>query len=42
MIGAWDAVSDYATRKQLSLRTVATAMAVERVAQAHTLRGLYP
>ncbi|MFH5823646.1 Glu/Leu/Phe/Val dehydrogenase [Georgenia sp. AZ-5] len=42
MLGAWEAVSDYATQRELSLRTAATAMAVERVASAHTQRGLYP
>ncbi|GAA1649170.1 Glu/Leu/Phe/Val family dehydrogenase [Georgenia ruanii] len=42
MLGAWEAVSAYAAEKELSLRTAATAMAVERVASAHTLRGLYP
>jgi glutamate dehydrogenase (NAD(P)+) len=42
MLGAWEAVSEYAADKELSLRTAATAMAVERVASAHTLRGLYP
>ncbi|GAA2729367.1 Glu/Leu/Phe/Val family dehydrogenase [Cellulomonas aerilata] len=42
MIGAWESVRDYATRTRLSLRTAATAMAVERVASAHAQRGLYP
>ncbi|PFG42876.1 glutamate dehydrogenase (NAD(P)+) [Isoptericola jiangsuensis] len=42
MLGAWDAVRGYAADKDLSLRTAATAMAVERVAAAHALRGLYP
>ena len=42
MIGAWEQVSGYAAGRGLSLRTAATALAVERVAEAHTLRGLYP
>ncbi|WP_230977307.1 Glu/Leu/Phe/Val family dehydrogenase [Georgenia yuyongxinii] len=42
MIGAWEQVSRYAGSKGLTLRTAATALAVERVAEAHTLRGLYP
>jgi glutamate dehydrogenase (NAD(P)+) len=42
MIGAWEQVSAYADTKGLTLRTAATALAVERVADAHTLRGLYP
>jgi len=32
----------YARARDLSLRTAATALAVERVAEAHRLRGLYP
>lgn len=39
---AWDAVSDYSAREGLTLRTAATLLAVERVAEAHRLRGLYP
>ncbi len=39
---AWDAVVDHATEHDLPLRTAATCLAVERVAQAHQLRGLYP
>lgn len=39
---AWDAVVDHATERELTLRTAATCLAVERVAQAHLLRGLYP
>jgi glutamate dehydrogenase (NAD(P)+) len=42
MLGAWEAVTAYAADHRLSLRTAATAMAVERVATAHSLRGLYP
>jgi glutamate dehydrogenase (NAD(P)+) len=39
---AWDQVHEHATRLDLPLRTAATCLAVERVAQAHQLRGLYP
>ncbi|MFT0762219.1 Glu/Leu/Phe/Val dehydrogenase [Actinomyces sp. F1_1611] len=39
---AWREVGKFARDKQLPLRTAATTMAVERVAQAHLLRGLYP
>ena len=39
---AWDVVSDYAEREGFTLRTAATLLAVERVAEAHRLRGLYP
>lgn len=39
---AWHEVGDFASRNQLSLRTAATTMAVDRVAKAHRLRGLYP
>jgi glutamate dehydrogenase (NAD(P)+) len=39
---AWDRVHEHATRLDLPLRTAATCLAVERVAQAHQLRGLYP
>jgi glutamate dehydrogenase (NAD(P)+) len=39
---AWRAVTEHATRLGLPLRAAATALAVERVAQAHLLRGLYP
>ncbi|MHB1064124.1 MAG: Glu/Leu/Phe/Val family dehydrogenase [Georgenia sp.] len=42
MLGAWQQVSGYAAERGLTLRTAATVMAVERVAQAHLLRGLYP
>ncbi|MDF0514004.1 Glu/Leu/Phe/Val dehydrogenase [Agromyces sp. H3Y2-19a] len=42
MLSAWQHVLGYATSRGLSLRTAATALAVERVAEAHKLRGLYP
>jgi glutamate dehydrogenase (NAD(P)+) len=42
MTKAWDQVSAHAARLDLPLRTAATCLAVERVAQAHQLRGLYP
>jgi len=42
MLAAWVRVRDHAERLGQPLRTAATAMAVERVAQAHLLRGLYP
>ncbi len=39
---AWQQVSNFAARNQMSLRSAATTMAVQRVARAHELRGLYP
>ena len=39
---SWEQVHGYAEQKGISLRSAATAMAVERVAKAHELRGLYP
>jgi len=42
MLKAWAEVSEHAARLDLPLRTAATCLAVERVAQAHQLRGLYP
>lgn len=42
MTTAWDRVNEHAARFDLPLRTAATCLAVERVAQAHLLRGLYP
>jgi glutamate dehydrogenase (NAD(P)+) len=42
MRGAWEQVNAHASRLDLPLRTAATCLAVERVAQAHQLRGLYP
>ena len=42
MRGAWEQVNAHASRLDLPLRTAATCLAVERVVQAHQLRGLYP
>jgi glutamate dehydrogenase (NAD(P)+) len=42
MQGAWRDVNEYSSSRGLTLRTAATSLAVERVAQAHRLRGLYP
>lgn len=42
MLDSWSHVLGYAESTGLSLRTAATALAVERVAEAHRLRGLYP
>ncbi len=42
MLGSWEAVTAYAREHELSLRSAATIMAVERVALAHRQRGLYP
>ena len=39
---AWRAVLEHASAHHLSLRAAATALAVQRVAQAHQIRGLYP
>jgi glutamate dehydrogenase (NAD(P)+) len=42
MLATWDAVRGYALREGLNLRDAATTLAVQRVADAHTVRGLYP
>jgi len=42
MLATWDAVRAYAARDGLSLRDAATTLAVQRVADAHLIRGLYP
>ena len=42
MNAAWRDVLSYAQRQALTLRTAATCLAVERVASAHDMRGLYP
>ncbi|MGV0743754.1 Glu/Leu/Phe/Val family dehydrogenase [Mycolicibacterium sp. XJ870] len=42
MLTAWDEVSAHAAKLNLPLRTTATCLAVERVALAAQLRGLYP
>ncbi|GIG54774.1 Glu/Leu/Phe/Val family dehydrogenase [Demequina activiva] len=39
---AWHAVVDYAGAHRMSYREAATALAVQRVIEAHDLRGLYP
>ena len=39
---AWRSVTEHAKRLNLPLRAAATALAVDRVAQAYMLRGLYP
>jgi glutamate dehydrogenase (NAD(P)+) len=42
MLTAWRTVLDFAKTRRLSLRAAATVLAVERVAEAHLARGLYP
>lgn len=42
MRAAWQQVIRFAGERRLSLRAAATALAVDRVAEAHRLRGLYP
>ena len=42
MTDAWERVRDHAAATGRPLRTAATTLAVERVAQAHLQRGLYP
>jgi glutamate dehydrogenase (NAD(P)+) len=42
MLTAWEHVSAHAEKLRLPLRTAATCLAVERVAHAAQLRGLYP
>lgn len=42
MTGAWTRLIATAEKHETSLREAAMVTAVERVAQAHTLRGLYP
>jgi len=42
MLAAWERVDSHAVQLDQPLRIAATALAVERVAQAHRLRGLYP
>lgn len=39
---AWEDVNRFAKKHDLTLRRAATTMAVDRVAHAHKLRGLYP
>jgi glutamate dehydrogenase (NAD(P)+) len=42
MTRAWYSVIEYAGAHQLTYRQAATALAVQRVVEAHELRGLYP
>ncbi|MFB2581045.1 Glu/Leu/Phe/Val dehydrogenase [Herbiconiux sp. P15] len=42
MIAAWHGVSRYARDSGMTLRAAATTLAVQRVTEAHRLRGLYP
>lgn len=42
MTSAWHSMLEYSNNRRLSLRQAATALAVERVTQAHRMRGLYP
>ncbi|GAA4962434.1 Glu/Leu/Phe/Val family dehydrogenase [Kineococcus glutinatus] len=42
ILAAWRGVVDCAAQRGLTLRAAATALAVQRVTEAHRLRGLYP
>ncbi|WP_345763468.1 Glu/Leu/Phe/Val family dehydrogenase [Diaminobutyricibacter sp. McL0608] len=42
MLSTWRSVLAYADARGLTLREAATALAVERVTEAHRLRGMYP
>jgi glutamate dehydrogenase (NAD(P)+) len=42
MLNAWAQVNAFAASRGLSLREAATSLAVQKVAQAHLQRGLYP
>lgn len=42
MKSAWSRVRDHATAHGLTLRSAATSLAVQTVAEAHRARGLYP
>jgi glutamate dehydrogenase (NAD(P)+) len=42
MRSSWQSVCRSAAARQLTLRQAATVTAVERVTEAHVLRGLYP
>ena len=42
MLSAWHHLLDVASARGLTLREAATVTAVERVADAHRTRGLYP
>jgi glutamate dehydrogenase (NAD(P)+) len=41
-MAAYKEVSAFAQNNDLGLRSAATAMAVQRVSEAHRVRGLYP
>jgi glutamate dehydrogenase (NAD(P)+) len=42
MLAAWENVLAVSTARGITLREAATVTAVERVAEAHLTRGLYP
>lgn len=42
MLQAWEGVLATATVRNLTLREASTVIAVERVSDAHRIRGLYP
>ncbi|MGH7408382.1 MAG: hypothetical protein ACREKF_10310, partial [Candidatus Methylomirabilales bacterium] len=42
MAAAFRRVWDYAAEQKISMRLAAMSLAVKRVAEAHSLRGLYP
>ncbi|WP_336650672.1 Glu/Leu/Phe/Val dehydrogenase [Kocuria rosea] len=42
MLQGWTSVLETARRREVTLREAATLTAVQRVAEAHTTRGLYP
>lgn len=42
MVASWDQVTREAVRQSCTLREAATLIAVQRVADAHRVRGLYP
>lgn len=42
MLSAWEQVRMHSARLDRSMRVAATALAVDRVAAAHRMRGLYP
>lgn len=42
MLAGWSAVTQFGSKHQITLRAAATALAVQRVTEAHRLRGLYP
>ena len=42
MLHAYEEVAGLARREELSLRDAALVIGVQRVAEAHQIRGLYP